>query len=149
MMKMTGEDVQRLLLLARPSGPMVGRGGGARACPRRGGGGGGRGGAVLLARAEDSAPPAHLPGFGFTLRHFIVYPPESAVSSRLQEEDRGRRGRPRNRLEPMDTIFVKQVKEGGPAHGAGLCTGDRIVKVNGESIIGKTYSQVIALIQNR
>ncbi|XP_064201603.1 LOW QUALITY PROTEIN: rho GTPase-activating protein 21-like [Anguilla rostrata] len=88
-------------------------------------------------------------GFGFTLRHFIVYPPESAVSSRLQEEDRGRRGRPRNRLEPMDTIFVKQVKEGGPAHGAGLCTGDRIVKVNGESIIGKTYSQVIALIQNR
>ncbi|KAF7660201.1 hypothetical protein LDENG_00286000 [Lucifuga dentata] len=57
-------------------------------------------------------------------------------------------GRQRNRLEPMDTIFVKQVKEGGPAHGAGLCTGDRIVKVNGESIIGKTYSQVIALIQN-
>ncbi|CAL8321370.1 unnamed protein product [Boreogadus saida] len=53
-----------------------------------------------------------------------------------------------NRLEPMDTIFVKQVKEGGPANGAGLCTGDRIVKVNGESIIGKTYSQVIALIQN-
>lgn len=32
-------------------------------------------------------------------------------------------GRQRNRLEPMDTIFVKQVKEGGPAHGAGLCTG--------------------------
>lgn len=27
--------------------------------------------------------------------------------------------------------------------------GDRIVKVNGESIIGRTYSQVIALIQNR
>lgn len=97
-----------------------------------------------------------------------------------------RPGRARNRLEPMDTIFVKQVKEGGPAHGAGLCTGafififknffhesnttlvnrteekdaslssssclcagDRIVKVNGESIIGKTYSQVIAVIQNR
>lgn len=30
-----------------------------------------------------------------------------------------------------------------------FCPGDRIVKVNGESIIGKTYSQVIALIQNR
>ncbi|KAJ8396787.1 hypothetical protein AAFF_G00013860 [Aldrovandia affinis] len=87
-------------------------------------------------------------GFGFTLRHFIVYPPESAVHSSLKDEDNGNRGRPRNRLEPMDTIFVKQVKEGGPAHGAGLCTGDRIVKVNGESIIGKTYSQVIALIQN-
>lgn len=28
-------------------------------------------------------------------------------------------------------------------------TGDRIIKVNGESVIGKTYSQVIALIQNR
>lgn len=27
--------------------------------------------------------------------------------------------------------------------------GDRLVKVNGESVIGKTYSQVIALIQNR
>ncbi|XP_036374495.1 rho GTPase-activating protein 21-like isoform X2 [Megalops cyprinoides] len=87
-------------------------------------------------------------GFGFTLRHFIVYPPESAVHSSLKDEDNSGRGRPRNRLEPMDTIFVKQVKEGGPAHSAGLCTGDRIVKVNGEGIIGKTYSQVIALIQN-
>ncbi|XP_063768759.1 rho GTPase-activating protein 21-like isoform X2 [Eleginops maclovinus] len=87
-------------------------------------------------------------GFGFTLRHFIVYPPESAVHNSLKDEDNGSRGRQRNRLEPMDTIFVKQVKEEGPAHGAGLCTGDRIVKVNGESIIGKTYSQVIALIQN-
>lgn len=88
-------------------------------------------------------------GFGFTLRHFIVYPPESAVHPYpFPEEEHGRRGRQRNRLEPMDTIFVKQVKEGGPAHGAGLCTGDRIVKVNRESIIGKTYSQVIALIQN-
>uniref|UniRef100_A0AAY4CIT5 Uncharacterized protein n=1 Tax=Denticeps clupeoides TaxID=299321 RepID=A0AAY4CIT5_9TELE len=81
-------------------------------------------------------------GFGFTLRHFIVYPPESAVQASYNVR------RQRNRLEPMDTIFVKQVKEGGPAHGAGLCTGDRIVKVNDESIIGKTYSQVIALIQH-
>ncbi|XP_019740287.1 rho GTPase-activating protein 21-B-like isoform X2 [Hippocampus comes] len=87
-------------------------------------------------------------GFGFTLRHFIVYPPESAVHNSLKDEENGSRGRQRGRLEPMDTIFVKQVKDGGPAHGAGLCTGDRIVKVNGESIIGKTYSQVIALIQN-
>ncbi|XP_017327529.1 rho GTPase-activating protein 21 isoform X7 [Ictalurus punctatus] len=87
-------------------------------------------------------------GFGFTLRHFIVYPPESAVHSTYKDEDGDHRGRSRSRLEPMDTIFVKQVKEGGPAHGAGLCTGDRIVKVNGESIIGKTYSQVIAVIQN-
>ena len=48
----------------------------------------------------------------------------------------------------MDTIFVKQVKDGGPAHKAGLHTGDRIVSVNGESVTGKTYSQVIALIQS-
>ncbi|XP_077480212.1 rho GTPase-activating protein 21-B-like isoform X2 [Stigmatopora argus] len=87
-------------------------------------------------------------GFGFTLRHFIVYPPESAVHNSIKDEEKGSRGRQRSRLEPMDTIFVKQVKDGGPAHGAGLCTGDRIVKVNSESIIGKTYSQVIALIQN-
>ncbi|XP_073533623.1 rho GTPase-activating protein 21 isoform X4 [Phyllobates terribilis] len=96
---------------------------------------------VMLRRASE--------GFGFTLRHFIVYPPESAVQTSIKDEENGNRGgRPRNRLEPMDTIFVKQVKEGGPAHEAGLCTGDRIIKVNGESVIGKTYSQVIALIQN-
>eukprot|EP00062_Callorhinchus_milii_P018568 gi/632972180/ref/XP_007902532.1/ PREDICTED: rho GTPase-activating protein 23 isoform X2 [Callorhinchus milii] len=88
-------------------------------------------------------------GFGFTLRHFIVYPPESAVHSNLKDEENGNgRGQEKGKVEPMDTIFVKSVKEGGPAHQAGLCTGDRIVKVNGESIIGKTYSQVIALIQN-
>uniref|UniRef100_A0A8C8RUD9 Rho GTPase-activating protein 21 n=1 Tax=Pelusios castaneus TaxID=367368 RepID=A0A8C8RUD9_9SAUR len=88
-------------------------------------------------------------GFGFTLRHFIVYPPESAVHFSFKDEENGNKGgKQRNRLEPMDTIFVKQVKEGGPAFEAGLCTGDRIVKVNGESVIGKTYSQVIALIQN-
>ncbi|XP_077171885.1 rho GTPase-activating protein 23 isoform X2 [Paroedura picta] len=88
-------------------------------------------------------------GYGFTLRHFIVYPPESAVHSNVKEEENGNRtGPPRGRLEPMDTIFVKSVKEDGPAYGAGLRTGDRLVKVNGESIIGKTYSQVIGLIQN-
>ncbi|XP_039088977.1 rho GTPase-activating protein 21 isoform X2 [Hyaena hyaena] len=88
-------------------------------------------------------------GFGFTLRHFIVYPPESAIQFSYKDEENGNKGgKPRNRLEPMDTIFVKQVKEGGPAFEAGLCTGDRIIKVNGESVIGKTYSQVIALIQN-
>ncbi|XP_051770302.1 LOW QUALITY PROTEIN: rho GTPase-activating protein 23 [Ctenopharyngodon idella] len=90
-------------------------------------------------------------GFGFTLRHFIVYPPESALHTNLKNEGNGNgngKGGQRNRLEPMDTIFVKNVKEKGPAHQAGLCTGDRLVKVNGESVLGKTYSQVIALIQN-
>ncbi|XP_034496567.1 LOW QUALITY PROTEIN: rho GTPase-activating protein 23 [Ailuropoda melanoleuca] len=92
-------------------------------------------------------------GFGFTLRHFIVYPPESAVHCSLKEEENGGRGgrgpSPRHhRLEPMDTIFVKNVKDDGPAHRAGLRTGDRLVKVNGESVVGKTYSQVITLIQD-
>uniref|UniRef100_UPI00398F1920 rho GTPase-activating protein 23 isoform X2 n=1 Tax=Pristiophorus japonicus TaxID=55135 RepID=UPI00398F1920 len=88
-------------------------------------------------------------GFGFTLRHFIVYPPESAVQPSFKDEENGNgRGHQKGRTEPMDTIFVKSVKEGGAAHQAGLCTGDRIVKVNAESIIGKTYSQVISLIQN-
>uniref|UniRef100_A0A8C7D257 Rho GTPase activating protein 21 n=1 Tax=Oncorhynchus kisutch TaxID=8019 RepID=A0A8C7D257_ONCKI len=81
-------------------------------------------------------------GFGFTLRHFIVYPPESAVHSSLKDEDNGSRGKQRNRLEPMDTIFVKQVKEGGPAHGAGLCTGDRIVKVNRERTACFSYTSL-------
>ncbi|KAF3699883.1 Rho GTPase-activating protein 23 Rho-type GTPase-activating protein 23 [Channa argus] len=88
-------------------------------------------------------------GFGFTLRHFIVYPPESTLHTNLKDEENGNgKGYQKGRLEPMDTIFVKNVREKGPAHQAGLCTGDRLVKVNGESILGKTYSQVIALIQN-
>ena len=49
----------------------------------------------------------------------------------------------------MDTIFVKHVKDGGPAQQAGLQRGDRIVSVNGESVTGMSYSQVIALIQSR
>ncbi|XP_051987766.1 rho GTPase-activating protein 23-like isoform X2 [Xyrauchen texanus] len=88
-------------------------------------------------------------GFGFTLRHFIVYPPESALHTSLKDEENGNEeGFHQSRLEPMDTIFVKNVREKGPAHQAGLCTGDRLVKVNGESVLGKTYSQVIELIQN-
>ncbi|XP_020309420.1 rho GTPase-activating protein 23 isoform X1 [Oncorhynchus kisutch] len=90
-------------------------------------------------------------GFGFTLRHFIVYPPESSLHNNLKDEENGNgngKGCQRGRLEPMDTIFVKSVREKSPAHQAGLCTGDRLVKVNGESVLGKTYSQVIALIQN-
>uniref|UniRef100_A0A3Q3NLK5 Rho GTPase activating protein 23b n=1 Tax=Labrus bergylta TaxID=56723 RepID=A0A3Q3NLK5_9LABR len=95
----------------------------------------------------------NLQGFGFTLRHFIVYPPESSLHSLKDEENgnatgKGESGCQQARLEPMDTIFVKSVKDSGPAQEAGLRTGDRLVKVNGESILGKTYSQVIALIQN-
>ncbi|XP_077359231.1 rho GTPase-activating protein 23-like isoform X2 [Festucalex cinctus] len=89
-------------------------------------------------------------GFGFTLRHFIVYPPESYLHNSKDEENGNaieKCGRQR-RLEAMDTIFVKSVQENSPAHQAGLRTGDRLVKVNGESVLGKSYSQVIRLIQN-
>ena len=47
-----------------------------------------------------------------------------------------------------DTIFVKEVRFDSPAYRAGLRQGDRILSVNHQSIHGKTYSQVIALIQN-
>ncbi|XP_067650553.1 rho GTPase-activating protein 23-like isoform X1 [Haliotis asinina] len=93
-------------------------------------------------------------GFGFTLRHFIVYPPEITDDSSQGEdlehngsEKRSKRSKLAS-LEPMDTIFVKNVKEESPAHVAGLKTGDRIVSVNGESVTGKSYSQVISLIQS-
>ena len=75
-------------------------------------------------------------GFGFTLRHFIVYPPEDggdAAGPPIQE--------------PMDTIFVKSVKHEGPAVEAGLNIGDRIVSVNGESVAGRSYAQVVQMIQ--
>ena len=71
--------------------------------------------------------------------------------------------------EPLDTIFVKSVRESGPAHLAGLqCgmslnfttffhahnniffvwyLGDRIISVNGESVSGKSYAEVVGLIQ--
>ena len=49
--------------------------------------------------------------------------------------------------EPMDTIFVKSVKYQGPAVEAGLNIGDRIVSVNGESVSGRSYAQVVQMIQ--
>ncbi|XP_053194038.1 rho GTPase-activating protein 23 isoform X2 [Scomber japonicus] len=119
-----------------PRPPMAARPG------REGGGMGWKGPRTLVLHKNSQ-------GFGFTLRHFIVYPPESALHTNLKDEENGNgKGYQKGRLEPMDTIFVKNVREKGPAHQAGLCTGDRLVKVNGESVLGKTYSQVIALIQN-
>lgn len=49
--------------------------------------------------------------------------------------------------EPMDTIFVKNVRENGPASVAGLSTGDRIISVNGETVAGKSYAHVVQVIQ--
>ena len=56
-------------------------------------------------------------GFGFTLRHFIVYPPEDEGSNPAAEAIPSLK-------EPMDTIFVKAVREGGPAFEAGLRVGE-------------------------
>lgn len=47
----------------------------------------------------------------------------------------------------MDTIFVKRVVEGGAGALAGLRQGDRIVSVNGQTINGLTYAQVVGLIK--
>jgi hypothetical protein len=47
-----------------------------------------------------------------------------------------------------DTIYVKEVRLDSPAYKAGLRQGDRILSVNEQSIHGKSYSQVIAIIQN-
>ncbi|XP_075237153.1 rho GTPase activating protein at 19D isoform X2 [Lycorma delicatula] len=90
---------------------------------------------LFLKRSEN--------GFGFTLRHFIVYPPESYT---VLSRDRclGLRGGEWD--EPMDTIFVKHVRPNSPASIAGLATGDRIVSVNGETICGKSYAHVVQLI---
>ena len=54
-----------------------------------------------------------------------------------------------DRPPPMETIFVKDVKDGGPASLAGLKVGDRIVMVNNEDIVAKSYAQVVALIKTR
>ena len=49
--------------------------------------------------------------------------------------------------DPLDTIFVKSIKENGPAVVAGLSIGDRIVSVNSESVGGRSYAQVVQMIQ--
>lgn len=49
----------------------------------------------------------------------------------------------------METIFVKDVKDGGPASLAGLKVGDRVIMVNNEDIVAKSYAQVVALIKTR
>ncbi|KAK3588177.1 hypothetical protein CHS0354_012242 [Potamilus streckersoni] len=97
-------------------------------------------------------------GYGFTLRHFIVYPPESSQDQRSTKdidyssdenefEDNYLHRSKLSSWEPMDTIFVKNVRTDGPARIAGLNPGDRILSVNGEPVSGKSYAQVISLIQ--
>uniref|UniRef100_A0A147BSQ5 Putative rho gtpase-activating protein 21 isoform x3 n=1 Tax=Ixodes ricinus TaxID=34613 RepID=A0A147BSQ5_IXORI len=87
-------------------------------------------------------------GFGFTLRHFVVYPPDTVNAARLAGKH------PtvvdpswdQHKQEAMDTIFVREVRPGSAADRAGLVTGDRIVSINGQPVTGRSYGQVIELI---
>ncbi|XP_026329169.1 rho GTPase-activating protein 21-B isoform X2 [Hyposmocoma kahamanoa] len=84
-------------------------------------------------------------GFGFILRHFVVYPPSS-----LQELFEDARHLAVGAVSaPMDTIFVRSVRPGGPAAAAGLRVGDRVLAVNGEPVAGgrATYARVVQLVQ--
>ncbi|XP_043594795.1 uncharacterized protein LOC122573017 isoform X10 [Bombus pyrosoma] len=57
-------------------------------------------------------------------------------------------GHERTRIdEPMDTIFVKQVRGNSPAAEAGLRTGDRVVSVDGRPTRGEQYAKVVQRIQ--
>ncbi|KAK7901925.1 hypothetical protein WMY93_018694 [Mugilogobius chulae] len=93
-------------------------------------------------------------GFGFTLRHFIVYPPESALHNSFTDEENGNsngKGFQKGVWSRWTPYLLKtSLIETGhrPQTQPVKQYGDRLVKVNGESILGKTYSQVIALIQN-
>ncbi len=68
-----------------------------------------------------------------------MYPPEDAPAGHQEAFAAFR--------EPMDTIFVKHVREGGPAYRAGLRMGDRIVSVNGESVLDRSYAQVVQMVK--
>lgn len=70
-------------------------------------------------------------GFGFTVRHFIKYPPEGTIQT----------------TPPMETVFIKEVHPNGPAYFAGLQQGDRLLKVNNMSIAGVPYSTIVYMIK--
>lgn len=66
----------------------------------------------------------------------------------FQEQYDGRHAAVGALLAPMDTIFVKSVKDRSPAKQAGLQQGDRLIAVNGVRVSDKSYSQVVQLIVN-
>ncbi|XP_055617363.1 uncharacterized protein LOC129762815 isoform X4 [Toxorhynchites rutilus septentrionalis] len=88
----------------------------------------------------------HNGDFGFTLRHFIVYPPPEATTDPQTGRLAAAAGMP-NFAQPMDTVFVKKVHPNSPAFLAGLQEGDRLLAVNGLSVTSIPYAQVVATIQ--
>ncbi|XP_030379307.1 rho GTPase-activating protein 21 isoform X2 [Scaptodrosophila lebanonensis] len=106
-------------------------------------------------------------GFGFTLRHFIAYPPEDDVASWPQEarvigsgsnsassssgggggEATSPTSLPQYQVKAMETIFIKEVQANGPAHYANLQTGDRVLMVNNTPIAGIAYSTIVSMIK--
>lgn len=98
---------------------------------------------VLL---ERSSPSEDL---GFTLRHFVVYPPDTIKAARMAGKH------PtvvdpswdQHKQEAMDTIFVREVQPASAADRAGLVTGDRIVSINGQPVTGRSYAQIVDLIK--
>ncbi|KFB41993.1 hypothetical protein ZHAS_00009569 [Anopheles sinensis] len=98
----------------------------------------------VLAGPRNVVLHRHNGDFGFTLRHFIVYPPDSVTDPAVN---------PLaavgvlNFAQPMDTVFVKKVHPNSAAHRAGLQEGDRLLAVNGLTVAAIPYSQVVATIQ--
>lgn len=48
---------------------------------------------------------------------------------------------------PMESVFVKEVKNYGAAHLAGLKTGDRLLAVNGIPVAHTKYPHIVATIK--
>ncbi|XP_039451862.1 uncharacterized protein LOC120430783 isoform X6 [Culex pipiens pallens] len=89
----------------------------------------------------------HNGDFGFTLRHFIVYPPPDAHPPDPGADRLAAAAGMPNFAQPMDTVFVKKVHPNSPAFLAGLQEGDRLLAVNGLSVASLPYAQVVATIQ--
>ena len=83
--------------------------------------------------------------FGFTLRHFIVYPPDvhdPVVAKKLASCGLA------NFSQPMDTVFVKKVIPESEADYAGLKEGDRLIAVNNVPVsLQFQFADIVATIQ--
>nr|WEL12735.1 Rho guanine nucleotide exchange factor 12 [Halisarca dujardinii] len=51
-------------------------------------------------------------------------------------------------LAEAQPVFIQGTVKSGPADRAGVCVGDRIVKVNGQSIMNKTHAEVVDMVRN-